>query len=103
MADETAFLQAIAEEPDDDALRLIFADWLDERDDPRGEFIRVQCELAGLAEDSAKRADLRDRERLLLLPPPSAMTSRSVAPWYVGVPICSHQRRRVSTAKVAVS
>jgi hypothetical protein len=31
--------------------RLVYADWLDERGDPRGEFIRVQCELARLAEE----------------------------------------------------
>jgi uncharacterized protein (TIGR02996 family) len=33
MATEDTFLQAIAEEPDNDDLRLIFADWLQERGD----------------------------------------------------------------------
>jgi uncharacterized protein (TIGR02996 family) len=47
---EDAFLQSILENPDDDSVRLIFADWLMERDDPRGEFIRIQCELARLQE-----------------------------------------------------
>ena len=42
-----AFLAAICDEPADDAIRLAFADWLEERGDPRGEFIRVQVELAG--------------------------------------------------------
>jgi uncharacterized protein (TIGR02996 family) len=32
---EAAFLQAIRDRPDDDALRLIYADWLDERGDGR--------------------------------------------------------------------
>jgi len=41
-----SFLDAIRGRPDDDAPRLIFADWLDEQGDPRGEFIRVQCALA---------------------------------------------------------
>jgi uncharacterized protein (TIGR02996 family) len=42
-----AFLQSIAETPDDDAPRLIFADWLDEQGDhDRAEFIRLQCRLA---------------------------------------------------------
>ena len=37
----TAFLQAIAEEPADDTSRLVFADWLEEHDQPaRAEFIR---------------------------------------------------------------
>jgi uncharacterized protein (TIGR02996 family) len=40
------FLQEIAAAPDDDAPRLVYADWLEERGDPRGEFIRIQCELA---------------------------------------------------------
>jgi uncharacterized protein (TIGR02996 family) len=41
-----SFLRAIFEKPDDDFLRLVYADWLEEHGDPRGEFIRVQCELA---------------------------------------------------------
>ena len=51
LTDESAFLAAIREAPQDDALRLIFADWLDGNgDEARGEFIRVQCELARLDE-----------------------------------------------------
>lgn len=46
MTEEQAFLSAIIENPWDDSLRLIYADWLEERDDPRGEFIRLQCALA---------------------------------------------------------
>jgi uncharacterized protein (TIGR02996 family) len=46
-SDRTAFLRAIAADPEDDTPRLVFADWLDEHDDPqRAEFIRVQVELA---------------------------------------------------------
>src|SRR5262245_58863227 len=42
----TAFLKAIAEAPDDDGPRLVYADWLEEHGDPaRAEFIRVRCEL----------------------------------------------------------
>ncbi len=41
---EHAFLQAILENADDLAPRLIYADWLDERgDSDRAEFIRLQC------------------------------------------------------------
>ena len=40
-------LQAVLDSPDNDAPRLIYADWLDERGEPeRAEFIRIQCELA---------------------------------------------------------
>jgi len=41
------FLRAIAEAPDDDAPRLVFADWLDENAEPdRAEFIRLHVQLA---------------------------------------------------------
>src|SRR5262245_9632541 len=61
-----AFLRAIKEQPDDDGPRLIFADWLEERGDPRGEFIRLQCALARTDEDDPRRADLIRREQELL-------------------------------------
>jgi uncharacterized protein (TIGR02996 family) len=48
MDDRQAFLNAVLDAPDDDGPRLVYADWLEERDDPYGEFIRVQCELAQL-------------------------------------------------------
>lgn len=41
MTDEKAFLTAILEQPDDDAKKLIYADYLEERGDPRGEFLRL--------------------------------------------------------------
>jgi uncharacterized protein (TIGR02996 family) len=45
---DDAFLQSILEAPDDDSPRLIYADWLDERGDPRAEFLRLECRLARL-------------------------------------------------------
>jgi uncharacterized protein (TIGR02996 family) len=66
-ADRAAFLRAIADHPDDDLPRLIYADWLDEHGDPaRAEFIRVQCELAGPPVAESRRSDLLARERELL-------------------------------------
>jgi uncharacterized protein (TIGR02996 family) len=63
---EAGLLQAIREAPDDDAPRLIYADWLDENDQPEGaELIRVQCELARLP-PGARAAQLRQREQELL-------------------------------------
>jgi uncharacterized protein (TIGR02996 family) len=62
-----AFLQAILEQPDDDAPRLIFADWLEENGDTeRAEFIRVQIELARMPDGDRKGAALRKREAALL-------------------------------------
>jgi uncharacterized protein (TIGR02996 family) len=64
--DHDAFLQAILHDPEDDAPRLLYADWLEERGDPYGEFIRVQCELARLAPDTPGRQELQRREYELL-------------------------------------
>jgi carbon storage regulator CsrA len=63
--EEMAFVQAVLETPDDEGIRLIFADWLEERGDPWGEFIRVQCRLAGLPAKDERRRDLQARERAL--------------------------------------
>src|SRR5262249_7808777 len=51
-ADEDALLRGIRAAPEDDLPRLVYADWLDDHGDAsRAELIRVQCRLAGLAED----------------------------------------------------
>jgi uncharacterized protein (TIGR02996 family) len=62
---EKAFLDVIRERPDDDTPRLAYADWLNERGDPRGEFIRLQCELAK-APQNPRRAEMAAREGELL-------------------------------------
>jgi len=67
MSLQEPFLQAIIEHPDDDAPRLVFADWLEEQGQTeRAEFIRVQCELARFSEDDPRRQNLEIRERELL-------------------------------------
>jgi uncharacterized protein (TIGR02996 family) len=67
MTANEAFLQAILEDPDDDTPRLVYADWLEERGDPRGEFIRTQCRLARLASGDPSCWELRQHlERLWL-------------------------------------
>jgi uncharacterized protein (TIGR02996 family) len=43
MSDEAAFLSAILETPADELPRLVFADWLDDRDDLRGAYLRAEC------------------------------------------------------------
>ena len=53
MNEEQAFFEEIRDQPNNDVPRLIFADWLEERGDPRGEFIRVQCDLAALFSPTA--------------------------------------------------
>ncbi|MBA4189907.1 MAG: hypothetical protein C0467_18135 [Planctomycetaceae bacterium] len=47
MSDEDALLSAIAAQPAEDTPRLVYADWLDEHDQPiRAEFIRLQIDIA---------------------------------------------------------
>jgi uncharacterized protein (TIGR02996 family) len=65
MNDENAFLDAIAANPDDEELRQVYADWLEERGDPRAEFLRLATSLAALPA-AEKRADkLKARLRAL--------------------------------------
>jgi uncharacterized protein (TIGR02996 family) len=65
---DQAFLDDIIAHPADDAPRLIYADWLQDHDQPhRAEFIRLQCRLATLPEDDPDRFALEERETQLLL------------------------------------
>ena len=62
-----ALFQAILDDPDDDTVRLVYADYLEEHGQPaRADFIRVQIELALLPENDPRRGDLEARERALL-------------------------------------
>jgi uncharacterized protein (TIGR02996 family) len=66
MSIEEAFLRDICGAPDDDAPRLIYADWLTDRGDPRGELIRLQVALEDPALGHAQRRQLQEREQALL-------------------------------------
>src|SRR6516162_7801674 len=69
MTHSDAFLRAIADNPYDDTPRLVYADWLDEHDDPgRAEFIRLQCELEPMRDqyEIDRAAELHNREDELL-------------------------------------
>lgn len=57
MRDDDAFLRAIADAPDDEAPRLVYADWLDEHGQPdRAEYLRLLC----CGEESATLERLRE-------------------------------------------
>ena len=61
-AAEAAFVRGVIAAPDDDVLRLVFADYLDEHGDPlRAEFIRAQCHLATLTPADDAYYDVTDR------------------------------------------
>lgn len=54
------FLAAILADPRDDLRRLVYADWLDERDDPRGPFVRLHLALRAAGPDHADRGPAED-------------------------------------------
>ncbi len=67
MSDADGLLQEILEHPDDDAPRLVYADWFDEHGDPdRAKFIRLQIETARLRQEKAFRPGLHEGGRQLL-------------------------------------
>lgn len=73
MTDHDALLAAIIANPDDDTVRLVYADWLDENGQgERAEFIRVQVALstptlgADGTGDSQKRHELVRREAAIM-------------------------------------
>jgi uncharacterized protein (TIGR02996 family) len=70
MTAEDAFLDDIRVNPDDDAVRLIYADWLDDRAAPgdadRAEFIRVQIAAVSLRGPELARSHRRSRDLLEL-------------------------------------
>lgn len=52
MADESAFLAALQANPADDTARLVYADWLDEHDQPdKAEYLRLVASLVHGCED----------------------------------------------------
>ncbi|HEY1066638.1 MAG TPA: TIGR02996 domain-containing protein, partial [Pirellulales bacterium] len=63
------FLDAIRAAPEDDAPRLIYADWLDEQGDEssrdRAAFIRAQCAAGSLWQTSpAPASEVADRDAI---------------------------------------
>jgi len=55
MWEEIPFLKAICNQPDDDLVRLVYADWLEERGDPRADFLRLEVERHRREDKSKKR------------------------------------------------
>jgi uncharacterized protein (TIGR02996 family) len=56
--DDIAFQRAILANPADTTLKLGYADWLQERDDPRAEYIRLQLQIAREETERAARPAL---------------------------------------------
>ena len=56
MPDDDVFLRALRENPNDDGTRLVYAEWLQERGDVRGEYLRLDHQLS---QDLIRLAELR--------------------------------------------
>jgi uncharacterized protein (TIGR02996 family) len=65
MRDESPFLEAIRADPHDVAARLVYADWLEERGDPRGELIRIEEEMRPLPVFADRFWELKPRRHEL--------------------------------------
>lgn len=65
MQSDEAFLAALRADTDDGLSRLAYADWLDERDDRRGAFLRFQLALRPLPPDHPCRPEMERRLSLL--------------------------------------
>jgi uncharacterized protein (TIGR02996 family) len=88
MDEHHAFLCAIRENPKDVSLRLVYADWLEERGDPHGEYVRLRCLLDGMPKDSEQYSLLRAREQALRATCPAGWLAALEGPepewWLIG-------------------
>lgn len=78
MTEAETFIAAIIAQPDDDTVRLVYADWLAENGQPdRGEFVRAEIELA----QSLLNEEIDERRRRELLDRRAALLKRHKAVW----------------------
>jgi uncharacterized protein (TIGR02996 family) len=74
-----ALLAAVLAAPDDDAPRLVYADWLLERGDVRGELIRLDCRHAIVGDVSDEGRMLRKRIAQILQASAAAVMGEAAA------------------------
>ena len=88
-ADHEALLAAIADAPDDDAPRLVYADWLLQQDDEvaraRGEYIVIACARSRSPELDARMTELLQRHERAWLGPVAAVTRGRPRRWSRGM------------------
>lgn len=48
MNEDAAFIRALRDQPTDETTRLVYADWLDDRSDPRAEYLRAEAAWVAL-------------------------------------------------------
>jgi uncharacterized protein (TIGR02996 family) len=60
MSSHESFLEALKADPGDDVTRLVYADWLEEQGDARGEFLRLEVELSRLPDHDERYPALEE-------------------------------------------
>jgi uncharacterized protein (TIGR02996 family) len=78
MISEPELLDAIWRNPEDDAPRLVYADWLQERGDPRGKYIHLSCSAASNEEQTELVTQLFLQHKDAWLAPYLQLGARSV-------------------------
>jgi uncharacterized protein (TIGR02996 family) len=59
VSEDEAFIRAVVDSPGDDTPRLVYADWLDDRDDPRGPYLRAEMKCATKPKPAAMKKLLK--------------------------------------------
>jgi len=67
MSEEAAFLEALKANPADDTVRLVYADWLDEHNDSRSQYVRLVCSLAWTPQEEILKSPEANELRTLSL------------------------------------
>jgi uncharacterized protein (TIGR02996 family) len=92
---QEGFLRDIVEHPEDDAPRLVYADWLDDQGEGGlAGFIRVQCRLAGLADDDVQRIPLEEEQARLERQIDQALLHGPRTGWLAGLPVWARRANR---------
>jgi uncharacterized protein (TIGR02996 family) len=97
-----ALLAAVYADPDDDAARAVYADFLSQRGDPRGEFIALQLLSSPTAEQRRRANALRDehaREWVGSLAPVLAKTELEFRRGFLSA--CACKARQHESARIA--
>jgi uncharacterized protein (TIGR02996 family) len=63
---ETEFVKAIIASPGDDVIRMAYSDWLEEQQDPRTEYIRLQLEIGNRIANGVDPEELFARYRSIV-------------------------------------
>src|SRR5262249_32635855 len=61
MSSDTEFLRAILDAPEDACARLVYADWLEERGDLRGEYLRLDTAFVKMPRRAKEHRRIHDR------------------------------------------